>query len=101
MDYPIWIIYTLFVLASDGERYVSQASKFDNRNECLAYTRKYSMELSDAWQIRLDREHGEDGYVALEMGCVPRDKNNKEFADKRVPVIAIPWSMPQKAGELL
>jgi len=35
------------------------------------------------------------------MGCVPRDKNNKEFADKRIPVIAIPWSMPGPEGELL
>jgi len=101
MDFPIWILYSLFILTSDGERYVSQASQFDNRNECIAYAKKYSIELSDAWQAALDREHGVDNYFALEMGCVPRDKNNKEFADKRIPVIAIPWSMPGPEGELL
>lgn len=103
MDFPVWILYTLFLVHADGNNYVLEGHIFQSKAQCLQYTRENVVQLgTNAW-TNLTRKYGNDGFVPLEIGCVPKDHNMVEHPNKRIPIVKVPWGNEKQEpkGELL
>ncbi len=69
----IWMLYSLFALDVNGERFVFEGKEFYSKQECISFSTKNITDLNKALTYRLDYIYGKNSYVVLELGCVQKD----------------------------
>lgn len=95
MDSTLWILYALFLLNADGNRYVVEGTTFKDKNECITQTVNNINHLATSLGIRLDILYGQYKWEPLEIGCV--DKNGDP--NERTVIIKEDWE--EKDGEII
>jgi hypothetical protein len=79
----MWMLYSLFIITADGEKYVLEGTNFYDKQQCLSYAQTNITELSSKLITHLDGIYGQNKYTTLEIGCVEKDGDPM----KRVPIV--------------